>query len=82
MSEIDETSQPEMGPYVLRAVARSSTHIWTAACSSALVAKGADNASICASKRSAAAREERRIKLVTGACCNGTRQGTDRQTIW
>ena len=58
MSVIDETSQPEMGPYVLRAVARSSTHIRTAACSSALVAKGADDASICASKRSAAAREE------------------------
>ena len=69
MSVIDEKSQPEMGPYVLRAVARPSTHIRTAACSSALVTKGADDASICASKRSAAAREERRI--VTRACCNG-----------
>ena len=30
MFVIAETPQPEIGPYVLRAVARSSTHIWTA----------------------------------------------------
>ena len=30
MFVIAETPQPEIGPYVLRAVARSLTHIWTA----------------------------------------------------
>eukprot|EP00964_Phaeocystis_antarctica_P009993 scaffold5448_cov59-Phaeocystis_antarctica.AAC.5 len=39
MSVIDETTQPEIGPYVLRAAARSLTHIWTAACREALVVK-------------------------------------------
>ena len=38
MSVIDETTQPEIGPYVLRAVARSLTHIWTAVSREALVA--------------------------------------------
>ena len=46
MSVIDETVQPEIGPYVLRAVARSSFHIWTAVSRAALVTRdggGGDN---------------------------------------
>ena len=39
MSVIDETTQPEIGPYALRAAARSLTHSWTAACRVALVEK-------------------------------------------
>ena len=39
MSVIDETTQPEIGPYVLRAAARALTHIWTALSREALVAK-------------------------------------------
>ena len=39
MFVIDETSQPEIGPYVLRAVAWSLTHIWTAVSREALVTK-------------------------------------------
>merc|ERR1719424_2336241 len=38
-SVINETSQPEMWPYVLRAEARSSTHSRMAATRSALFAK-------------------------------------------
>ena len=38
MSVIDETTQPEIGPYVLRAAARSLTHIWTAVSREASVA--------------------------------------------
>ena len=46
MSVIDETTQPEIGPCVLRAVARSLTHIWTAVFREAVVVKedGGDNA--------------------------------------
>jgi len=46
MSVIDETVQPEIGPYVLRAVARSSFHIWTAVSRAALVTRdgGGDTA--------------------------------------
>ena len=40
MSVIDETTQPEIGPYVLRAVAWSLTHIWTAVSREAWVANG------------------------------------------
>ena len=40
MSVIDETTQPEIGPYVLRAVAWSLTHIWTAVSREAWVAIG------------------------------------------
>ena len=46
MSVIAETVQPEIGPYVLRAVARSSFHIWTAVSRAALVTRdggGGDN---------------------------------------
>ena len=39
MSVIDETVQPEIGPYVLRAVARSLFHIWTAVFREAVVTK-------------------------------------------
>ena len=39
MSVIDETTQPEIGPYALRAAARLLTHIWTAASRVALVVK-------------------------------------------
>ena len=39
MSVIDETTQPEIGPYALRAAARSLTHIWTAVSRVALVVK-------------------------------------------
>ena len=39
MFVIDETPQPEIGPYVLRAAAWSLTHICTAASKEALVAK-------------------------------------------
>ena len=39
MSVIDETVQPEIGPYVLRAVARSLFHSWTAVSRAALVTK-------------------------------------------
>ena len=39
MSVIDETTQPEIGPYASRAAARSLTHIWTAIFREALVAK-------------------------------------------
>ena len=39
MSVIDETPQPEIGPYVLRAVARSLFHIWTAVSREAFVTK-------------------------------------------
>ena len=39
MFVIDDTPQLEMGPYVLRAVARSLTHIWTAVSREAVVAK-------------------------------------------
>ena len=40
MSVIDETTQTEGGPYVLRAVAWSLTHIWTAVSREAWVANG------------------------------------------
>ena len=43
MSVIDETTQLEIGPYALRAAARSLTHIWTTACRVALVAKVAEH---------------------------------------
>ena len=46
MSVIAETVQPEIGPYVLRAVARSSFHSWTAVSRAALVTRdggGGDN---------------------------------------
>jgi hypothetical protein len=39
MSVIAETVQPEIGPYVLRAVARSLFHSWTAVSRAALVTK-------------------------------------------
>ena len=39
MYVIDETLQPEIGPYVLRAVARSLFHIWTAVFREAVVTK-------------------------------------------
>jgi hypothetical protein len=39
MSVIDETPQPAIGPYVLRAVAWSLTHSWTAVSREALSAK-------------------------------------------
>ena len=59
MSVIDETTQPEIGPYVLRAVAWSLTHIWTAVSREALVANGYELAF-------AALAREARMKMICG----------------
>ena len=59
MSVIDETPQPEIGPYVLRAVARSLFHIWTAVSREAWVANGYELAF-------AALAREARMKMICG----------------